>query len=59
MILMSPLQCETQATGENMFFIVPMIKLRMFGSYISVIGACTEAKAQVITICTLFSYFSN
>ena len=59
MILMSPLHCETQATWENMFFTVPIIKLRMFGGYISVIGASIEAKIQVISICTLFPDFTN
>ena len=44
MILMSPLHCETQATLENMFFTALLIKLRMFGGYISVIGASKEAK---------------
>ena len=59
MILMSPRHCETQATWENLFFNVPTIKLRMFGGYISVIGASMEAKTQVISICTVFSDFSN
>ena len=59
MTLMSPFHCETQATWENMFFAVPIIKLRMFQGYISVIGASTEAKTQVISICTLFSNLSN
>ena len=40
-------------------FTVPVIKFRMFGGYISVIGASTETKTQVISICTLFSDFSN
>ena len=40
--------------GENNFT-VPIIKLRMFGGYISIIGASTEAKTWVISICTLFS----
>ena len=44
MILMSLLHCETQATWENMFFTALLIKLRMFGGYISVIGASKEAK---------------
>ena len=44
MILMSPLHCETQATWENLFFTVLIIKLRMFEGYISVIGASTEAE---------------
>ena len=59
MILMSSCHCETQATWDNLFFNVPTIKLRMFGGYISVIGAFMEAKTQVISICTLFSDFSN
>ena len=59
MILMSPLHCETQATWENMFFTVPIIKLRMFGGYISVIGKSIETKIQVINICTLFPDFTN
>ena len=59
MILMSPFHCEIQATWENLFFTVPIINLRMFGGYISVIGASTEAKTQFISICTLFSDFSN
>ena len=32
---------------------------RSIGGYITVIGASTEAKTQVINICTLFSDFSN
>ena len=44
MIFMSPLQCETQAAWENLFFTVLIIILRMFGDYISVIGASMEAK---------------
>ena len=60
MILISPLHCETKATWENLFFTAPIIKLRkLFGGYISVIGASMEAKTQVISICTLFSDFSN
>ena len=47
-MIMSPLH------GENNFT-VPIIKLRMFGGYISIIGASTEAKTWVISICTLFS----
>ena len=50
--------CQTQATSENMFFTVPIIKLRTFGGYISVIGASAKGKTQVISICTLFSDFS-
>ena len=57
MILMSPRHCETQAIWENLFFNVPTIKLRMFGGYISVIGASMVAKTQVISICTLLSDF--
>ena len=56
---MSPLHYETQAIWENLFFTRPIIKLRMFGGYISIIGASMEAKTQVISICTLFSDFSN
>ena len=56
MILMSPLYCETQ---ENLFFTVPVIKLRMFRGYISIIEASLEAKTQIISICVLFSDFSN
>ena len=51
--------CETQGAWENLFFTVPIIKLRMFGGYISIIGAFAEAKTQVISICTSFSDFSN
>ena len=50
------------APWENMFFSVSMIKLRMFGGenvYISVVGASAEVKTQIISICTLFSDFSN
>ena len=32
-ILVSPVHYETQATWENRFFSVPMIKLKMFGVY--------------------------
>ena len=56
---MSPLHCETQTTRENLFFAVPIITLKMFGGYIFIIGASTKAKTQVISICTLFSGFSN
>ena len=59
MILMSLLQCETQATWDNLFFTVSIIKLRKFGGYISVIRTSTEAKTQVISSCTSFSDFSN
>ena len=52
---MSPLHCETQTTRENLFFAVPIITLKMFGG----LGASTKAKTQVISICTLFSGFSN
>ena len=52
------LHCETQAAWENLFFPVPIIKLRMFGGYFSVIGAFKEAEIQVISICALFSEFS-
>ena len=44
--------------GENNFT-VPIIKLRMFWGYISIIGASTEAKTRVISICTLFSDLWN
>ena len=47
MSLMSPLHCETQATWANQFFTVPVIKLRMFGGYISVMGASPEAKTHL------------
>ena len=57
--LMSPLLCKTHAAWENMFFTVPIIKLGMFGSYISIIGASKETKTQVISIHMLFSDFSN
>ena len=57
MIVMSPFHCETLVTWENLFFTEPIIKLRMFGGYIYVIGASVEAKTQVISICSLFSYF--
>ena len=59
MILMPPLHCEPQTTWENLFVTVSIIKLRMLGGYISVIGVCTEAKTQVISIDTLFSGFSS
>ena len=52
MILMSPLHFQIMATWDNLFFTVPIITLRMFGGYISVIGASTEAKTQVASICT-------
>ena len=53
MILMSPFYCENN-------FTLPILTLRMFEGYISVIGASMEAKTQVIRICTLFSSgFSN
>ena len=59
-MIISPLPCETKATWENLFFTAPIIKLRkLFGGYISAIGASMEAKTQVISICTLFSDFSN
>ena len=38
---------------------VPIIKLRMFGGYISVTEASIEAKIQVISICTLFFDLSD
>ena len=47
MSLMSPLHCETQATWANLFFTVPVIKLGMFGGYISVMGASPEAKTHL------------
>ena len=59
MILMSPLHCETQANWENLFITVSTVRLRMFGGFISVIRASTEAITQVTSICTLFSDFSN
>ena len=52
------LHCETQAAWENLFFPVPIINLRMFGGYFSVIGAFKEAETQVISICALFFEFS-
>ena len=58
-ILMAPLHCEKQSNWEYLFFTVPVINVRMFGGYISVIGASPEAKTQVISISTLFSDFSN
>ena len=51
------LHCETQAAWENLFFPVPIINLRMFGGYFSVI-AFKEAETQVISICALFFEFS-
>ena len=54
-----PLHCETQEAWENLFVTLPMIKLKMFGGYISIIGASTEAETQVMSSCTLFSGFSN
>ena len=59
MTLMSQLHCETRTTWGNLFFTVPTIKLRMFGGYISIIGVSREDKTQAISICTLFSDFSN
>ena len=44
MILMSPLYCETQVTWEYLLLTVIIIKLEVFGGYISVIGASREAK---------------
>ena len=58
-ILMAPLHCEKQSNWEYLFFTVPVINVRMFGGYISVIAASPEAKTQVISISTLFSDFSN
>ena len=55
MILMPPLHCETQATWENLFCTVPVIKLRMFGGYIFITGASTEAKTQVFVLYFLIS----
>ena len=45
-MILSPLHCETQATWENPFFTVLIIKLRMFGGYIFVIETSTGAKTQ-------------
>ena len=45
---MSQVHCENN-------FIVPIIELRMFGGYTSVIGVSMEAKTQVIGIYMLFS----
>ena len=59
MILKTPLHCETQTTWENLFFTVPIIKLQVFEVYVSVIGASMEPKIQVVSICNLFSHFSN
>ena len=59
MIFTSSRHCETQATWENLLFTVAIIKLRMFGGRNSKIGACMEAKTQVISNCTLFSDFLN
>ena len=50
---MPPRHSETQATCENLFFTVTIIKLSMLGDYISIAGASTKAKTQVISICTL------
>ena len=58
-VSMSPLHWKTQATWENLFSNVPVIKLRMFGAYTSIIGVSIEAEAQVNSICTLFSDFSS
>ena len=44
---MSPLHCETQATWENLFFTLSLIKLKMIGGYIYKIGAPTEAKPRL------------
>ena len=41
---MAPLHYETQATWEDLFFTVLIIKLRIFRGYISVIGASSKAK---------------
>ena len=49
---MWPLDCDTQATMENLFFTMPIRKLRIFGGYISVIGTSTEVKIQVTSIYT-------
>ena len=59
MIFTSSRHCETQATWENLFFTVPVIKLRMYGGRNSKIGASMEAETQVISNCTLFSDFLN
>ena len=59
MIFTSSRHCETQATWENLFFTVPVIKLRMYGGRNSKIGAAMEAETQVISNCTLFSDFLN
>ena len=53
MIFLSPLHRETQATWENLFFTMQIIKLRIFGGYISIIGAYTEAKTHVLSICKI------
>ena len=47
-MILSPLHCETQATWENPFFTVLIIKLRMFGGYIFVIETSTGAKTQAL-----------
>ena len=49
---MSPLDCDTQATLENLLFRMPIRKLRIFGGYISVTGTSTEVKIQVTNIYT-------
>ena len=50
MILMSPLHCETQATGESVFYCANN-KTESVGS-ISIIGASMQVKTLVISICT-------
>ena len=54
MILVSQLHCKTGVTWEYMFFAVPIIKLRMFGSYVSIIGASKEAKPRLLVFIPYF-----
>ena len=44
---MSPPHCKTQATLENLFLTLPLIKLKKSGGYISIIGASTKAKPRL------------
>ena len=46
---MSQLHCEMQAVWENLFFTIPIIKVKVFGDYIYIIEASTEVKIQVIS----------
>ena len=58
---MSALHCETQATWKNLFFTVPIIKLRMFGCYISVAEHPWNSKPRlsVFVLYCLISQINN